>query len=108
MPIRPPPPTALLEDLERARQIARSWKPLDQTLSRHADIVAKAIAEGIAEGRSNGSGRGNRGCPSRRPYAPDAKPALLVPFLIKLLAFSDRSRRVGGTIRCPIQSPNMS
>jgi hypothetical protein len=54
MPIRPPPPMALYEDLERARQIARSWKPLDHLSPADADIVAKAIAEGIAEGRRHG------------------------------------------------------
>jgi len=51
MPIRPPPPTALSGDLERARQIARSWKPLDQLSPADAEIVAKAIAEGIATSR---------------------------------------------------------
>jgi len=47
MPIRPPPPTALSGDLERARQIARSWKPLDQLSPADAEIVAKAIAEAL-------------------------------------------------------------
>jgi len=54
MSIRPPPPIALYGDLERARQIARSWKPLDQLSPADADIVARAIAEGIAEGRRHG------------------------------------------------------
>ena len=54
MPIKPPPPMALYGDLERARQITRSWKPLDQLSSADAEIVARAIAEGIAEGRRHG------------------------------------------------------
>jgi hypothetical protein len=54
MPIRPPPPLALYGDLERARQIVRSWKPLDQLSPADAELVAKAIAEGIAEGRRHG------------------------------------------------------
>jgi hypothetical protein len=54
MPIRPPPPVALYGDLERARQIARSWKPLDHLSPADAEIVARAIAEGIAEGRRHG------------------------------------------------------
>ncbi len=54
MPIKPAPPIALYGDLERARQIARSWKPLDQLSSADAEIVAKAIAQGIAEGRRHG------------------------------------------------------
>jgi hypothetical protein len=54
MPIKPPPPIALYEDLERARQIARSWKPLDQLSPADAEIVARAIAEGIARGRRHG------------------------------------------------------
>jgi hypothetical protein len=45
---------ALYGDLERARQIARSWKPLDQLSPADAEIVTKAIAEGIAEGRRHG------------------------------------------------------
>jgi hypothetical protein len=45
---------ALYGDLERARQIARSWKPLDQLSSADVEIVARAIAEGIAEGRRHG------------------------------------------------------
>jgi hypothetical protein len=56
VPIRPPPPIALYGDLERARQIAHSWKPLDQLSPAVAEIVAKAIAEGIAEGRRHGLG----------------------------------------------------
>jgi hypothetical protein len=52
MPIRPPPP--MYGDLERARQIARSWKPLDQLSPADAEVVARAIAEGIAEGRRHG------------------------------------------------------
>ena len=54
MPIRPPPPIALYGDLDRARQIARSWKPLDHLPYADAEIVARAIAEGIAEGRRHG------------------------------------------------------
>ena len=54
MPIRPLPPVALYGDLERARQIARSWKPLDQLSPADAEIVARAIAQGIAEGRRHG------------------------------------------------------
>ena len=50
MPIKPPLPIALYEDMERARQIARSWKPLDQLSPSDAEIVARAIAEGIARG----------------------------------------------------------
>ena len=41
-------------DLARARQIARSWKPLNQLSSGDIEIVARAIAEGIAEGRRHG------------------------------------------------------
>jgi hypothetical protein len=54
MPIKPPPPIALYGDLERARQIARLWKPLDKLPPAEAEIVAKAIAESIAEGRRRG------------------------------------------------------
>ena len=54
MPIKPPLPVALYGDLARARQIARSWKPLDQLSSADTEIVAKAIAQGIAEGRRHG------------------------------------------------------
>jgi hypothetical protein len=54
MPIKPPPPIALFEDMERARRIARSWKPLDQLSPDEAEIVARAIAEGIALGRRQG------------------------------------------------------
>jgi hypothetical protein len=54
MPIKPPPPVALYGDMERARQIARSWRPLDQLSPGDAEIVARAIAEGIAEGRRHG------------------------------------------------------
>jgi hypothetical protein len=54
MPIKPPPPIALYGDLERARQIARAWKPLDQLSPADANIVARAIADGIAEGRGLG------------------------------------------------------
>jgi hypothetical protein len=54
MPIKPPPPIALYGDLGRARQIARSWKPLDQLSPADARIVARAIADGIAEGRGHG------------------------------------------------------
>jgi hypothetical protein len=54
MPIKPPLPIALYEDMERARQIARSWKPLDQLSPADAEIVARAIAEGIVRGRRHG------------------------------------------------------
>jgi len=54
MPIKPPPPIALYGDLERARQIMRSWKPLDHLSPADVEIVARAIAEGIAEGRRHG------------------------------------------------------
>ena len=54
MPIKSRPPIALYGDLERARQIARSWKPLNQLSPADAEIVARAIAEGIAEGRRHG------------------------------------------------------
>jgi hypothetical protein len=54
MPIKPPPPVALDGDLARARQIARSWKLLDQLSFADAELVAKAIAQGIAEGRRHG------------------------------------------------------
>jgi hypothetical protein len=40
--------------MERARQIARSWKLLDQLPPADAEIVARAIAQGIAEGRRHG------------------------------------------------------
>ena len=53
MPINPPLPV-LYGDLARARQIARSWKPLDQLSPANAEIVAKAIAQGIAVGRKHG------------------------------------------------------
>jgi len=55
MPIKPPTRIAVYEDLERARQIARSWKPLDRLSPADAEIVIRAIAEGIAEGRRHGS-----------------------------------------------------
>ena len=54
MPIKPPLPVALYGDLARARQIARSWKPLDQLSPADAEVVARAIAQGIAEGRRHG------------------------------------------------------
>ena len=53
MPIKPPLPV-LYGDLARARQIARSWKLLDQLSPADAEIVARAIAQGIAEGRRHG------------------------------------------------------
>ena len=53
MPIKPAPPIVLY-DLERDRQIARSWKLLDQLSPADAEIVARAIAQGIAEGRRHG------------------------------------------------------
>ena len=54
MPIKPLPPKTLFGDMERARMIARSWKPLDQLSEADAEIVARAIAEGIADGRRHG------------------------------------------------------
>jgi hypothetical protein len=54
VPIRPPPPIPVYGDLERARQIARSWKPLDHLSPADVEIVVRAIAEGIAEGRRHG------------------------------------------------------
>jgi hypothetical protein len=54
MPIKPPPPIALYGDMERARQIARSWKPVDQFSPADTEIVARAIAQGIAEGHRHG------------------------------------------------------
>jgi hypothetical protein len=54
MPIKPPLPVACYGDLARARQIARSWKPLNQLSPDDIEIVAMAIAEGIAEGRRHG------------------------------------------------------
>jgi hypothetical protein len=54
VPIRPPPPIPVYGDLERARQIARSWKPLDHLSHADVEIVVRAIAEGIAEGRRHG------------------------------------------------------
>jgi hypothetical protein len=54
MPIKPLPPKTLYGDLERARVIARSWKPLDHLSSADAEMVARAIAEGIADGRRHG------------------------------------------------------
>jgi hypothetical protein len=54
MPIKPLPPRTLFGDMERARVIARSWKPLDHLSEADAEIVARAIAEGIAHGRRHG------------------------------------------------------
>ena len=54
MPIKPLPPKTLFRDMERARVIARSWKPLDHLSEADAEIVARAIAEGIADGRRHG------------------------------------------------------
>jgi hypothetical protein len=68
MPIKPPPPIALFEDMERARRIARSWKPLDQLSPDDAEIVARAIAEGIALGRRHGLEMGQ--CICERKSAP--------------------------------------
>jgi hypothetical protein len=53
MPIKPPLPVVLY-DLTRARQIARSWKLLDQLSPAYAASVERAIAQGIAEGRRHG------------------------------------------------------
>ena len=68
MPIKPPHPVALFEDMERARRIARSWKPLDQLSADDAEIVARAIAEGIALGRRHGLEMGQ--CICERKSAP--------------------------------------
>ena len=54
MPIKPLPPKTLFGDMERARVIARVWKPLDHLSEADAEIVARAIAEGIADGRRHG------------------------------------------------------
>jgi hypothetical protein len=54
MPIKPPPPVSFYGDLERGRQIARSWKLLDHSSNADAENVARAIAQGIAEGRRHG------------------------------------------------------
>ena len=54
MPIKPLPPKTLYGDMDRARVIARSWKPLDHLSEADAEIVARAIAEGIADGRRYG------------------------------------------------------
>ena len=54
MLIKPLPPKTLFRDMERARVIARSWKPLDHLSEADAEIVARAIAEGIAHGRRHG------------------------------------------------------
>jgi hypothetical protein len=54
MPIKPLPPKTLYGDMDRARVIARSWKPLDHLSEADAEIVARAIAEGIADGRRHG------------------------------------------------------
>jgi hypothetical protein len=54
MLIKPLPPKTLFRDMERARVIARSWKPLDHLSEADAEIVARAIAEGIADGRRHG------------------------------------------------------
>jgi hypothetical protein len=54
MTVKPLPRIALYGDLERARQIARSWKILDHLSPADAEIIAKAIAEGIADGRRQG------------------------------------------------------
>jgi hypothetical protein len=79
MPFKPPP--TLDRDLARARQIARSWKPLDKLAPVDAETVARAIAEGIAEGRRYGleiaqavaeTCRGNRMNRSRAISAADA------------------------------------
>jgi hypothetical protein len=52
MPIKPPPISE--RDLAHARQIARSWKLLDQIPPADIEIVVRAIAQGIAEGRMAG------------------------------------------------------
>jgi hypothetical protein len=50
VPIRPLPPVATLWDLARARQIASTWKPLNQLPPAELEIVARAIAEGRRHG----------------------------------------------------------
>jgi hypothetical protein len=50
MPIKPLRPVAVYGDLARARQIARSWKPLDQLSAADIEIVTRAIAEGRRHG----------------------------------------------------------
>jgi|EndMetStandDraft_2_1072991.scaffolds.fasta_scaffold968953_2 hypothetical protein len=62
MPIKPLHPVALFEDMERARRIARAWKPLDHLSAEDAEIVARAIAEGIAQGRRHGLEMGQCTC----------------------------------------------
>jgi hypothetical protein len=52
MPIKLPPVSE--RDLVHARQIARSWKLLDQLAPADVEIVVRAIAQGIAEGRTSG------------------------------------------------------
>jgi hypothetical protein len=52
MPIKPPPISE--RDLVHARQIARSWKLLDQLPAADVEIAVRAIAQGIAEGRVSG------------------------------------------------------
>ena len=54
MTIKPFAPFAIYGDMERAREIARSWGPLNHLSAADAEIVAKAIAEGIARGRRHG------------------------------------------------------
>jgi len=48
--------------MERARRIARAWKPLDHLSAEDAEIVARAIAEGIAQGRRHGLEMGQCTC----------------------------------------------
>jgi hypothetical protein len=52
VPIRLPPVSE--RDMVHARQIARSWKLLDQLSPTDVEIVVRAIAQGIAEGRMSG------------------------------------------------------
>ena len=54
MPTEPSPAIPVYGHLHRARQIARSWKLLDQLPPIEAEIVVRAIAQGIAEGRRYG------------------------------------------------------
>jgi hypothetical protein len=68
MPIKQPLPV-LYGDLARARQIARSWKPLDQLSPANAEIVARAIAQGIAEGRKHGLELANQAIADGYPLA---------------------------------------
>ena len=72
---------ALYEDMERVRQIARSWKTLDQLSPADAEIVAGAIAEGIARGRRRriGDGAGAPRSVSMEQVASNCRPLPFEP-----------------------------